>query len=195
MPVHAAVATLLAQLMKQPLHGPRVALLLARLLPPGLVAAIQVHPSLSLVSCFSAVQRDCMLLSACLPLVPLVMPALVEPLACGAMACLGPAQDHAATQRSCCRRVPGRRPWRRWRRPQRRPSGCGTATWLLQPPRRSRTWRRPPASRRRAPSSRQLLATGKPFIIWSGSFQLVWSFKQQDDGSSDSCPAAAGHGV
>ena len=42
MTVRAAVATLLGQLAKQPLHGPRVALLLGRLLPPGLVAAIQV---------------------------------------------------------------------------------------------------------------------------------------------------------
>jgi len=40
--VRAAVATLLSQLMAQPLHGPRVTLLLSRLLPPGLVAAIQV---------------------------------------------------------------------------------------------------------------------------------------------------------
>ena len=40
--MRAAVATLLGQLMKQPLHGPRITLLLSRLLPPGLVAAIQV---------------------------------------------------------------------------------------------------------------------------------------------------------
>jgi DnaJ family protein C protein 13 len=44
MTVRAAVATLLGQLAKQPLHGPRVALLLGRLLPPGLVAAIQARP-------------------------------------------------------------------------------------------------------------------------------------------------------
>ena len=40
--MRAAVATLLGQLMAQPLHGPRVSLLLSRLLPPGLVSAIQV---------------------------------------------------------------------------------------------------------------------------------------------------------
>ncbi len=40
--MRAAVATLLGQLMAQPLHGPRITLLLSRLLPPGLVAAIQV---------------------------------------------------------------------------------------------------------------------------------------------------------
>ncbi|KAK9915634.1 hypothetical protein WJX75_001835 [Coccomyxa subellipsoidea] len=42
--VRAAVATLLGQLMAQPLHGPRVSLLLSRLLPPGLVSAIQEGP-------------------------------------------------------------------------------------------------------------------------------------------------------
>ena len=36
------MATLLSQLTKQPLHGPRIVLLLHRLLPPGLVAAIEV---------------------------------------------------------------------------------------------------------------------------------------------------------
>ena len=36
------MATLLSQLTKQPLHGPRIVLLLNRLLPPGLVAAIEV---------------------------------------------------------------------------------------------------------------------------------------------------------
>ena len=36
------MATLLSQLTKQPLHGPRIMLLLHRLLPPGLVAAIEV---------------------------------------------------------------------------------------------------------------------------------------------------------
>ena len=49
--VRAAVATLLSQLTKQPLHGPRIVLLLNRLLPPGLVAAIEVPgPLLLLVS-------------------------------------------------------------------------------------------------------------------------------------------------
>ena len=42
--VRTAVATLLGRLCAQPLHGPRVVLLLSRLLPPGLVAAIQVYP-------------------------------------------------------------------------------------------------------------------------------------------------------
>lgn len=41
--MRAAVATLLGQLIAQPLHGPRVTLLLSRLLPPGLVGAIQVR--------------------------------------------------------------------------------------------------------------------------------------------------------
>ena len=52
--MRAAVATLLGQLMAQPLHGPRVSLLLSRLLPPGLVAAIQVISShkLQLTSLF-----------------------------------------------------------------------------------------------------------------------------------------------
>ena len=36
------MATLLSQLTKQPLHGPRIMHLLHRLLPPGLVAAIEV---------------------------------------------------------------------------------------------------------------------------------------------------------
>ncbi len=56
--VRAAVATLLGQLMGQPLHGPRITLLLSRLLPPGLVAAIQVtlfdlsdHPAFSHNTC------------------------------------------------------------------------------------------------------------------------------------------------
>ena len=40
--MRAAVATLLSQLAKQPLHGPRFVLLLNRLLPPGLVTAIEV---------------------------------------------------------------------------------------------------------------------------------------------------------
>ena len=40
--VRAAVSTLLSQLTKQPLHGPRIVLLLNRLLPPGLIAAIEV---------------------------------------------------------------------------------------------------------------------------------------------------------
>ncbi len=41
--MRAAVATLLSQLTKQPLHGPRILLLLNRLLPPGLVTAIEVE--------------------------------------------------------------------------------------------------------------------------------------------------------
>ncbi|KAK9809260.1 hypothetical protein WJX72_012293 [[Myrmecia] bisecta] len=42
--VRAAAASLAGRLMAQPLHGPRVVLLLGRLLPPGLVAAIQDGP-------------------------------------------------------------------------------------------------------------------------------------------------------
>ena len=42
--MRGAVATLLGLLAKQPLHGPRVLLLLHKLLPPGLVGAIQVLP-------------------------------------------------------------------------------------------------------------------------------------------------------
>jgi hypothetical protein len=41
--VRAATASLLGRLAGQPLHGPRVALLLGRLLPPGLVAALLVR--------------------------------------------------------------------------------------------------------------------------------------------------------
>ena len=40
--VQAVVATILSRLCGNPLHGPRVILLLGRLLPPGLVTAIQV---------------------------------------------------------------------------------------------------------------------------------------------------------
>ena len=40
--VQAVTATILSKMMGQPLHGPRVVLFLGRLLPPGLVAAIQV---------------------------------------------------------------------------------------------------------------------------------------------------------
>ena len=49
--VRAAVATLLSQLAKQPLHGPRIVLLLNRLLPPGLVSAIEVSLSFVTSSC------------------------------------------------------------------------------------------------------------------------------------------------
>lgn len=52
--MRVAVATLLGQLTKQPLHGPRISLLLGRLLPPGLVAAIEVrmlHPPLRAHRC------------------------------------------------------------------------------------------------------------------------------------------------
>ena len=44
--MRAATASLLGRLAAQPLHGPRVALLLGRLLPPGLVAALLVRASL-----------------------------------------------------------------------------------------------------------------------------------------------------
>ena len=37
-------ALLLSRLMRQALHGPRVTLFLSRLLPPGLITAIHVHP-------------------------------------------------------------------------------------------------------------------------------------------------------
>ena len=37
-----AAASLLARYMAQPLHGPRVVLLVQRMLPPGLVASLQV---------------------------------------------------------------------------------------------------------------------------------------------------------
>ncbi len=39
-----AAASLLGRLQVQALHGPRVTLTLQRLLPPGLVAAIQASP-------------------------------------------------------------------------------------------------------------------------------------------------------
>mgnify|MGYP001096347663 CR=1 FL=1 len=37
-----AAASLLGRMLAQPLHGPRVALILGKMLPPGLVALIQV---------------------------------------------------------------------------------------------------------------------------------------------------------
>ena len=44
--VQVAAASLLGRLLVQPLHGPRVTLTLQRLLPPGLVAAIQASSPL-----------------------------------------------------------------------------------------------------------------------------------------------------
>jgi len=43
--VQLAAASLLGRLQVQALHGPRVTLTLQRLLPPGLVAAIQASPA------------------------------------------------------------------------------------------------------------------------------------------------------
>ena len=45
--VQLAAASLLGRLQVQALHGPRVTLTLQRLLPPGLVAAIQASSSLT----------------------------------------------------------------------------------------------------------------------------------------------------
>ena len=45
--VQLAAASLLGRLQVQALHGPRVSLTLQRLLPPGLVAAIQASPAVS----------------------------------------------------------------------------------------------------------------------------------------------------
>ena len=42
--LQAATASLLGRLVAQPLHGPRVQLLLGRLLPAGLAAAIRDGP-------------------------------------------------------------------------------------------------------------------------------------------------------
>lgn len=42
--LQAATASLLGRLAGQPLHGPRVMLLLGKLLPPGLAAAIRDGP-------------------------------------------------------------------------------------------------------------------------------------------------------
>ena len=42
--MRSATASLLGRLMAQPLHGPRVALLVGRALPPGLVAALADGP-------------------------------------------------------------------------------------------------------------------------------------------------------
>ena len=47
--VQAVVATILSRVCAEPLHGPRVVLLLKRLLPPGHVIAIQVDFSYSSV--------------------------------------------------------------------------------------------------------------------------------------------------
>ena len=41
--VRAATAALLGRLMGQPLHGPRVALVLQKLFPPSLVSILQVQ--------------------------------------------------------------------------------------------------------------------------------------------------------
>ena len=42
--MRSATASLLGRLMAQPLHGPRVALLVGRALPPGLVAGLADGP-------------------------------------------------------------------------------------------------------------------------------------------------------
>ena len=44
--MQAVVATVLSRMCAEPLHGPRVVLLIKRLLPPGHVTAIQVAPAL-----------------------------------------------------------------------------------------------------------------------------------------------------
>lgn len=43
-PARACAADVLSQLMAQPTHGPRVRMVLGKLLPPGLVAAIAEGP-------------------------------------------------------------------------------------------------------------------------------------------------------
>lgn len=47
----AAAASLLGKLVGQPMHGPRVAITLARFLPDGLVSAIRDGPGEAVVSC------------------------------------------------------------------------------------------------------------------------------------------------
>jgi len=42
--VQAVVGSILSRLCANPLHGPRILLLLGRLLPPGHVTAIHVRP-------------------------------------------------------------------------------------------------------------------------------------------------------
>lgn len=61
-----AAASLLGRLQVQALHGPRVTLALQRLLPPGLVAAIQVNPSLQVL---------CTILSSCMSCTQFVVAA------------------------------------------------------------------------------------------------------------------------
>lgn len=43
-PARAAAADVLSQLMAQPTHGPRVRMVMGKLLPPGLVATIAEGP-------------------------------------------------------------------------------------------------------------------------------------------------------
>ena len=55
-------ALLLSRLMRQALHGPRVALFLSRLLPPGLITAIHVRPYITdgVFTCLSF-RKHCLL--------------------------------------------------------------------------------------------------------------------------------------
>lgn len=54
----AAAADVLGALMSQPSHGPRVALLLGKLLPPGLVAAIGEGPPAAVLRALGQVKSD-----------------------------------------------------------------------------------------------------------------------------------------
>lgn len=67
----AACGNLLGSLMAQPLHGPRVLLLCGRLLPPGLVSAIQVPVPCSFFSLFPL---KWLVLDATFPFLPFLVP-------------------------------------------------------------------------------------------------------------------------
>ena len=55
--MRSATASLLGRLMAQPLHGPRVALLVGRVLPPGLVAALADGPGDAALTVSSGLAR------------------------------------------------------------------------------------------------------------------------------------------
>jgi hypothetical protein len=54
----AAAADVLAALMAQPSHGPRVSLLMGKLLPPGLVAAIAEGPPAAVLRALGQVRKS-----------------------------------------------------------------------------------------------------------------------------------------
>lgn len=70
----AAAADVLGTLMAQPSHGPRVSLLMGKLLPPGLVASIAEGPPAAVLralgqvrmhACLHGVEGDCWVYQLC----------------------------------------------------------------------------------------------------------------------------------